>query len=114
MKPTLIIRAAAASLLLFATTTFAAPPEKEIVGKWADADGADNIEYKAVGTFVETVGGESIKGKYSFPDAAHLKVEFDGPMSAMGAVVSKIALKGDTMDLTGPDGQLVMHYSRKK
>lgn len=103
----------AASLVL-ATTALAADLKKDIVGKWADAEGAENIEYKADGTFSETVGGEVIKGKYSFPDATHIKVEFDGPMSAMGAVVSVVAIKGDTMDVTGPDGQMVLHYLRQK
>lgn len=113
MKLKLTVQLLAASLVL-ATTALAADLKKDIVGKWADADGAENIEYKADGTFAETVGGENIKGKYSFPDATHIKVEFDGPMSAMGAVVSAIAIKGDTMDVTGADGAAVMHYQRKK
>lgn len=114
MKLKLILQTTAFASLLVATTAFADKPEKDIVGKWADADGAENIEYKADGTFTEKVGGEVIKGKYSFPDATHIKVEFDGPMSAMGAVVSVVAIKGDTMDVTGPDGQMVLHYQRQK
>ena len=113
MKLKLILQATAATFV-FAATTFAANPAKDIVGKWADADGAENIEYKADGTFSEAVGGEVIKGKFSFPDATHIKVEFDGPMSAMGAMVSAIAIKGDEMDITGPDGSAVMHYKRQK
>lgn len=113
MKFKLILQTAAVSLAL-ATTALAADLKKDIVGKWADADGAENIEYKADGTFSETVGGEVIKGKFSFPDATHIKVEFEGPMSAMGAVVSAIALKGDEMDITGADGAMVMHYKRQK
>lgn len=102
-----------ATTLALAATAFA-DLKKDIVGKWADADKTENIEYKADGTFIETLGGETIKGKYSFPDATHLKVEFEGPMSAMGPVVSPVVIKGDTMDVTGVDGTTVMHYQRQK
>jgi hypothetical protein len=113
MKIKSIILGTAASLVL--ATVALAGPEKDIVGKWADADGVENTEYKADGTFSETMaGGDVIKGKYSFPDATHIKVEFEGPMSAMGAVTSPITVKGDDMDITGVDGKSVMHYKRQK
>lgn len=114
MKIKSLIQAAAASLVL-AATAFADKPEKEIVGKWADAGGVETIEYKADGTFTETMaGGDVVKGKFSFPDATHIKVEFEGAMAAMGAVVSPITIKGDGMDVTGVDGKSVMHYMRQK
>ena len=100
--------------LVLATTAFAEKPEKQLVGKWADADGAESVEYKADGTFAETVGGEVIKGKFSCPDATHIKVEFEGPMAAMGAVTSVIAIKGDTLDVTDAGTSVVMHYKRQK
>ena len=113
MKTKLIILSSTASLVL-AVAAFAGP-EKDIVGKWADADGVENIEYKADGTFSETLaGGDVMKGKFSFPDASHIKVEFEGPMSAMGPVVSPITIKGDEMDVTGVDGKSVSHYKRQK
>ena len=113
MKNKLLLQTALASLVL-ATTAFAGKPDKEIVGKWADADGAESVEYKADGTFVEKTGGETIKGKFSFPDAAHIKVEFEGPMAAMGAVTSAVTLKGDTLDVTDAGTDAVMHYKRQK
>lgn len=101
--------------VLLATATFAGELKKDIVGKWADADGVENIEYKADGTFVETMaGGDVIKGKYSFPDDKSIKVEFEGPMAAAGAVVSPITIKGDEMSVTGIDGTSVMTYQRQK
>ncbi len=79
-----------------------------IVGKWSEADGAETIEYKADGTVTETLaGGDVMKGKYSFPDATHIKVELEGPMSAMGPIVSPFTIKCDTMDVTGVDGSSV-------
>ncbi len=114
MKIKLIIQTTALSLA-FAAAAFAGDLKKEIVGKWADADGVENIEYKADGTFVETMaGGDVVKGKYSFPDDKTIKVEFEGPMAAAGAVASPITIKGDEMSVTGVDGTSVMTYARQK
>ncbi|MEP6809259.1 MAG: hypothetical protein ABI992_03380 [Chthoniobacterales bacterium] len=107
--------ALAATTFLLATAAFAGDLKKDIVGKWADADGVENIEYKADGTFVETLaGGDVVKGKYSFPDAKSIKVEFEGPMAAAGAVVSPITITGDEMSVTGVDGAATMTYKRQK
>lgn len=101
--------------LSFLAAVYAGDLKKDIVGKWADADGVENIEYKADGTFVETMaGGETIKGKYSFPDAKSIKVEFEGAMAAMGAVTSSIKIEGDEMSVTGVDGSSVSQYKRQK
>lgn len=114
MKIKAIIRTTAASFI-FAAAAVASDLKKEIVGKWADADGVENIEYKADGTFTETMaGGDVIKGKYSFPDDKSIKVEFEGPMAAMGAVVSPLTIKGDEMSVTGVDGKSVSQYKRQK
>lgn len=92
-----------------------ADAKSEIVGKWSDADGAETIEYKADGTFTETMaGGDVVKGKYSFPDATHIKTEFEGPMSAMGPITSPITIKGDELQITGVDGSSVEKYTRVK
>ena len=103
-----------ASLLVLAGSAYAQTPAKDIVGKWADVDEASTVEYKADGTFTETLGGESMKGKYSFPDAAHIKVEMEGPMAAMGAVTSAITIKGDTMHVTEATTNTVEHFKRQK
>ncbi|MEO5722026.1 MAG: hypothetical protein ABIR71_11210 [Chthoniobacterales bacterium] len=104
-----------AAALLLASAAFAGGLKKEIVGKWADADGVESIEYKADGTFTETMaGGDVIEGKYTFPDDQSIKVEFEGPMSAAGAVASPITIKGDEMSVTGVDGSSVMTYARQK
>lgn len=114
MKIRLTIQVTFVSFLL-ATAAFAGDLKKEIIGKWADADGVENIEYKADGTFSETMAsGDVIKGKYSFPDDKSIKCEFEGPMSAMGAVVSPLTIKADEMSVTGVDGKSVMQYKRQK
>ena len=104
----------AAALLVLASSAFADKPEKEIVGKWLDADSGQTLECKADGTFTEKMGEETMKGKYSLPDATHIKVEFEGPMAAMGAVTSVIAIKGDTLDMTEASTSTVTHYKRQK
>lgn len=104
-----------AASLAFAAAACAGDLKKDIVGKWADPAGVESIEYKADGTFVETMaGGDVIKGKYSFPDDKSIKVEFEGPMAAMGAVVSPLTIKGDEMSVTGVDGKSVSQYKRQK
>ncbi len=114
VKIKLILKTTAASFL-FATIAFAGDLKKEIVGKWADPDGIETIEYKADGTFIETLaGGDVVKGKYSFPDDKSIKVEFEGAMAAAGAVVSPLSIKGDEMSVTGIDGKSVMQYQRQK
>jgi hypothetical protein len=101
--------------VLTATSLFADDAKKAIIGTWSDADGVETVEYKADGTMTETLaGGDVIKARYSFPDAAHIKVEFEGPMSAAGPVVSPFKLNGDQLDVTGVDGTSVMHYKRGK
>ena len=114
MKIQLLLKIAAVSLAC-ATVAFAGDLKKDIVGKWADADGVENIEYRADGTFTETLaGGDVMKGKYSFPDEKSIKVEFEGPMAAMGAVTSPLTIKGDEMSVTGVDGKSVEQYKRQK
>lgn len=115
MKAKHILGMLCAAAIFSAITAHADDPKKEILGKWSEADGAETIEYKADGTMTETLaGGDVVKGKYSFPDAAHIKVDLEGPMSAMGAIVSPFTIKGDTMDVTGIDGSTVSHYKRVK
>lgn len=113
MKLKSLIQATCAVALLTATSAFA-DLKSEIVGKWTDADGTENIEYKADGTFTEVVGGETMKGKYSFPDATHIKAELEGPMAAMGAITSPIKITGDTMEMAGEEGKPAMKYTRVK
>ncbi len=111
LKRTLTIVSATAAL--FATVAHADDLKKSIVGKWTEADGVETVEYKADGSMTDTLAsGDVMKGKYSFPDASHIKVELEGPMSAMGAIVSPITIKGDQMDVTGVDGSTVSHYKR--
>lgn len=47
-------------------------------------------------------------------DGAFVEIEFEGPMAAMGAVTSVIAIKGDTLDVTDTGTSAVMHYKRQK
>ena len=113
MQIKLILQSTVASCLL-TTAVYADKPEKEIVGKWADA-GGENIEYKADGTFTETpVSGDVIKGKFSFPDATHIKVELEGPLTAAGPIIFPVTVKGDAMDVTAIDGSSVARYKRTK
>lgn len=113
MKLKTLIQTTCAVAAFTAVTAFA-DLKSEIVGKWTDADGTENIEYKADGTFSETVGGEQMKGKYSFPDATHIKAELEGPMAAMGAITSSIKISGDTMDMAGEEGRPALKYTRVK
>ncbi|MGI8436828.1 MAG: hypothetical protein ACR2NX_07980 [Chthoniobacterales bacterium] len=62
MKSKTLFLTVSASSLLLAASLFAGDMKKEIVGKWADADGVENIEYKADGTFVETMAGGDVFG----------------------------------------------------
>ena len=113
MKLKTLIQTTCAVAVLSAISAFA-DAKSEIVGKWTDTEGVETIEYKADGTFTETMaGGDVMKGKYSFPDATHIKTEFEGPMSAMGPMTSAMTLKGDTMEVTA-DGGTVMKYNRVK
>ena len=113
MKMKFLLPFAAASLVL-ASTALADKPVKEIVGKWADSEGVGTLEYKADGTYIEKMGGETMKGKYSFPDDTHIKVEVEGPMAAAGPMISAITVKGDDMDLTAGEGVPATHYKRQK
>lgn len=99
--------------LLLAATSFAADPKTDIVGKWSDSEGVETIVYNADGSMTETLaGGDVVKGKYSFPDASHIKVEYEGPMAAAGPMVSPFTIKGDTMDVT--DSGATMHFTKAK
>jgi hypothetical protein len=113
MKIKSIISSAITASLLLAAAAYAADPKAAIVGKWSDSEGVETVVYSADGSMTETLaGGDVVKGKYSFPDATHIKVELEGPMAAAGPMVSPIAIKGDTMDVT--DGGATMHFTKAK
>ena len=102
------------------TTTTTAPGKTSgsgssaIVGTWQDNDGAETITYKADGTMSEKLAsGDVVSGTYSMPDAGHIKVKFDGAMSAMGEQTFPVTLTSDGMDMTGPTGMAV-HYKKLK
>ena len=115
MKIKTILSCSFTAGLLLATSAFADDAKTAIVGKWSDSEGVETIEYKADGSMIETLaGGDVVKGKYSFVDATHLKTEFEGPMAAMGAVVSPVTIKGNTMDVTDADSKTTMHFTKAK
>src|SRR3978361_1290270 len=100
MKFKNIILTLSAAAVFVGSSAFA-DLKKDIVVKCADPDGVESIEYRADGTFTETMaGGDVVKGKYSFPDDKSIKVEFEGAMAAVGALVSPITITGDEMSVT--------------
>jgi hypothetical protein len=50
-------------------------------------------------------GGENIRGRYSL-DGTKLKIRLEGVPEELSF---SAALKGDTLEMTGPDGQLIRY-----
>ena len=79
-----------------------ANPPVSIVGRWNEPKGTDTTEFHADGTVIEKpASGENIRGRYSL-DGSKLKIRLDGLPEEISFTA---ALKGDTLEMTGPDGQ---------
>lgn len=61
----------------------AATAEAQLVGKWAEVNGPDRVEFTSAGTFVGTMaygssgGQQAIAGKY-FVDGENISIKLDG------------------------------------
>lgn len=81
-----------------------APPAKAstIIGRWKEPNGKDVTEFHADESVTEKPAtGENIRGRY-WLDGSKLKINLDGVPDALSFTA---AVKGDTLEMTGPDGQ---------
>ncbi len=85
-----------------ATPPAAAPVAASIVGRWKEPKGSDVTEFHANKTVTEKpAGAPNIHGRYSL-EGTKLKVNLDGVADEL---VFTALVKGDTLEMTGPDGQ---------
>ena len=78
---------------------------KEIVGKWKAQDDTSLTEFRADGTFILD-GDKEMVGKYKFIGSEKVKLAFDGPVGKLvGSMVFRMVVKGDTLEVTDPDGE---------
>ena len=79
-----------------------APAKASIVGRWKEPKGSDVTEFHNDRTVTEKpASGPSIHGRYSL-DGSKLKINLDGVADEL---VFTVAVKGDALEMTGPDGQ---------
>jgi hypothetical protein len=81
-------------------------PNPAIYGKWQEAGDKDITEFRQDGTFrIGGGGGEAMTGKFKFVGSDQVKLELDGAEGkAVGPMVCKVVIEGDTLDMTMPDG----------
>ena len=73
-----------------------------MIGRWREPQGKDTTEFHADGAVTEKPAtGENIRGRYSL-DGSKLKIHLDG---VPGALSFSAVVKGDSLEMTGPDGQ---------
>jgi hypothetical protein len=73
-----------------------------IVGRWKEPKGSDTTEFHADGRVTEKpAGAADILGRYLF-DGAKLEIRLEGVAEEL---VFSVALKGNSLEMTGPDGE---------
>ena len=76
------------------------------MGRWKEPTGKDTTEFHADGTVTEKPStGENIRGSYAL-DGLKLKIKLDGVPDELSF---SAVVKGDTLEMTGPDGQATRH-----
>ena len=88
-------------------------PEDAIVGKWSEIDGDRTMELFKDGTITVADTPMNMAGKYSFVDKDRIKVELGGLGALAGPNVVTVAIAGDELTWTMPDGD-VSKYTRAK
>lgn len=73
-----------------------------LVGRWKEPAGKDTTEFHADGSVTEKPSaGENIGGRYTL-DGSKLKIRLAGGSDDLSFTA---VVKGDTLEMTGPDGQ---------
>jgi len=76
--------------------------ESQIVGRWQGS--ADTIEFFSDGTVTIADPLMPLTGTYSFVDDNRVRIELGGLGALAGPFIVTVAISGDTLSLTGPDG----------
>lgn len=80
--------------------------QASLVGKWEEIGGKEKMEFLEGGAISVTSGSMSASGKYSFPDDAHVKVEFEGFMALAGPQIQSFAISDGVLTLTDAKGKV--------
>lgn len=87
---------------LGSSTPSSSETKSPLVGRWKEPRGSDVTEFRADGTVTEKPStGGNIRGRYSLA-GSKLKINLDGVPETL---LFTVALKGDTLEMTGPDGE---------
>lgn len=85
-----------------------------LVGKWKGKTDGSLAEFHADGTFAMGDSQDRMMGKYTVSGSDSIKLELDGPVGkAVGPMVGKFVVQGDSLDITSPEGE-VEHFQRVK
>ena len=88
--------------------------EKDLLGKWKQIDGEDNIEFDPEGIFKAENTQLSLTGKYLVREDGDLEVDLGLSKLTKGNIIRTIKLEGDKLTLTDPKTKLAVKYQRAK
>lgn len=96
-----------AATLLFVVTSCSPKPETAIVGNWVGVRGTERMELFNDGTItVADPDIPNVGGKYTFVDKDRVKVELGGLGALLGPFVVTVAISGDELTWTMPNGEV--------
>ncbi len=109
--PTSTLRALAAGLLSLLLVACGGSIEEEIIGKWAERDGPERIEFDADGGVVLYFEGMELEGRYEFLARDKVLLDLRGPRVTSDPIEAPVRIDDDVLSFTMPDGR-VATYSR--
>ena len=110
---TQLIGLIAFTFILTLLVSCSSKPEDAIIGKWSEIDGDRTMELFKDGTITVADTPMNMAGKYTFVDRDRIKVELGGLGALAGPYVATVAISGDELTWTMPDGD-VSKYRREK
>jgi len=97
-----VLRLFLALCLMVAASSCALKPSWDVVGTWQKEDGSETIEFARNGTVTVKTMNATFTVPYMFSDTKHISVH----VGSLGSTKVAVAVQGDEMTLTGPNGKV--------
>ncbi len=88
--------------LVVLASSCALKPSWDVIGKWQKIDGIETLDFARNGTVAIMVGTTTYTVPYVFSDTKHISVQ----VGSLGSTKVSVAVEGDIMTLTGPNGKV--------
>lgn len=92
----------------------AAQKHKQLLGKWKQVGGPDEIEFGADGTFRAQNTEATLLGRYQVRDDGDVEIDLSLGRLTRGPMVRKVQVKGNELALEDPVAKRRIRYRRAK